>query len=117
MLTHIPSLAALESPDDRWLDAELRLADLRAQLVAICALTDHIDRLARPENAHRLGEQTIREMGRLGCRLLEAAASQARMPRAEASGVFVRPSPSDSAARRHLGSTSTRQRRPARHSH
>jgi hypothetical protein len=92
MPMHIPSLDALESRDDRWLDAELRLARLRSELAIVRALADHIDHLAGTEPVDGLCEQVVEEMARLGCRLLEAAGSLTR-PRAEGSGVFVRGSP------------------------
>ena len=91
MVPSLPSLAALESNDDERLAAELRLADLRAQVAAVGPLAEHIERLTRHGDADRLGQQLMVEMARLGCRLLEAAAALSEAPTREGSGVFARP--------------------------
>jgi hypothetical protein len=75
MLGHLPSLAALESNDDGPLAAELRLARLRSQAAVVRALADHVEHLSRAADADVLGAQLVEEVARLGCRLLEAAAS------------------------------------------
>lgn len=72
--------------------AELRLARLRAQVAIVRAIADHIDHFARPGEADALSSQLVEEMARLGCRLLEAAASVTRAPASEDSGVFARSS-------------------------
>jgi hypothetical protein len=90
----LPSIAALTSNNDGPLTAELRLAELRAQLAVVRTLADHIEHLARPGDTEGLGEQLVEEMARLGCRVLEAAAALAgAYP--EESGVFARRSSSD----------------------
>jgi hypothetical protein len=95
MVKHIPSLDVSRPDDDRWLDADLRLARLRSQLAAVRALSSRIDHLTSAEHAVSLGGQVIEEIARLGCRLLEAAASLTEVPRPEASGVFIRRSAID----------------------
>jgi hypothetical protein len=86
MPPHIPSLATLESDDERRLAEELRLARLRSQAAVVRAIADQVERLSREE----LGAQLIEEMARLGCHLLEAAASLVAPPQVEDSGVFPR---------------------------
>jgi|SRR5579872_4075351 len=94
MNQHIPSPGAMESNDKRPLAADPRLARLRSQVALVHTLADHVERLTRFGEADGLGEQLIEEIARLGCRLLEAAASLAESPPSEDSGVFVRrPSP------------------------
>lgn len=44
MSRHMPSVDALESTDDRRLDAELRLARVREQLAIVRTITDRIER-------------------------------------------------------------------------
>jgi hypothetical protein len=89
MLGHIPSLETLESTDDDRLTVELRLTRLRSQLAVVRTLVDEVDQLVRPGAADGLG-QLIEETARLGCRLLEAAASLASAQPREHSGVFAR---------------------------
>jgi hypothetical protein len=90
MLKRVPSLSAMESNDDGRLAAELRLDRLRSQAAIIRTLADHVEHLARPADADGLGEQLIEEMARLGCRLLEAAASLTESRRSDDGGVFAR---------------------------
>jgi hypothetical protein len=91
MIPNLPSLSALESNDDDRLEAELRLANLRAQVAAVAPLAEHIERLTRRGDVDRVGQQLIVEMTRLGCRLLDAAATLSEAPTSEDSGVFARP--------------------------
>ena len=93
MLAHISSLAVLESNDNRQPSLELQLARLRAQVAVVRTLADHIEHFARPDNTDGVSEQLIEEMARLGCRLLEAAASMTRALAPKESGVFARYSP------------------------
>jgi hypothetical protein len=51
MLAHTLSLTALESNDKRQPTLELQLARLRAQVAVVRTLADHVEYLARPENA------------------------------------------------------------------
>jgi hypothetical protein len=90
MLVPILSLSTLESDDEDRLAAELGLARLRSQLAVIRTLADHIEHLARPQDTDGLGHQIVEEMARLGCRLIEAAASLTQSPRSDESGVFER---------------------------
>jgi hypothetical protein len=66
-------------------------------VAVIRTLADRAEHLARLGEADELSEQLIEEIARLGCRLLEAAASLTKSPRSEDSGVFARPAPSGSA--------------------
>jgi hypothetical protein len=86
----LPSVATLESSDDGELTAELRLVRLRAQMAVVRTLTDHIEQLARAGDADGVSWQLIEVIARLGCRLLEAAASMTRSPHSEDSGIFPR---------------------------
>lgn len=99
MVVHVASPRAPEPNDDGRLAADPRLRRLRSQVAVIRALADEIEVLARPKDADGLSEQIIEEMARLGCRLLEAAASLAEPRRPEDSGVFARLASSDSSAR------------------
>ena len=90
MFAHIPSLATLESGDDRQLAADLGLVRVRSQVGAIRTLVDRADELAQPGATGELSEELIEEMARLGCRLLEAAASLAESRRTGESGAFSR---------------------------
>jgi len=90
MLAHIPSVATLESDDERRLARELRLARLRSQVAVVRAIADQVEHLSRAGDGDGLGEQLIEEMARLGCRLLEAAGSMAEPPSVEDSGIFAR---------------------------
>ncbi len=90
MLAHMPSLATLESDDDDRLGAELQLAHLRSQVAVVRTVCDEVEHLAQPRDADSLRAQLVEEMARLGCRLLEAAASLTERPRSEDSGVFAR---------------------------
>jgi hypothetical protein len=88
---HAPIPAsALEGDYECRLAAELRLARLRSQLAVIRTLADHVEHLARPQDTDGLGQQIIEEMARLGCQLLEAAASLTQSRRSDESGVFAR---------------------------
>jgi hypothetical protein len=86
----LPSLASLEATDDQQLGRELTLARLRAQVAVVRTLTDHIERFAQVADVEGLGEQVVEEMGRLGCRLVDAAAAMSVPRRPEESGVFLR---------------------------
>jgi hypothetical protein len=55
-----------------------RLARLRAQAAVVRTLAEHVDHCTSSRKAHWLTEQLIEEMARLGCRILEVAASMAR---------------------------------------
>jgi hypothetical protein len=90
MPAHLPSLAALESDDDVRLAAEVRLARLRSQAAIVHALADQVDHLSRAADAEGLGDQLVEEIARLGCRLLETAASLTGTTRRGDSGVFAR---------------------------
>jgi hypothetical protein len=90
-VSYLPSVASLEALDDRQLGAEVGLAQLREQVVVVRALADQIERLAEVADAGALRERVVEAVARLGCQLLEVAASMAASERSEASGVFLRP--------------------------
>jgi hypothetical protein len=94
MIEHVPSLATLETNDDRQLMDELRLSRLRSKLAAIRALVDLIDDFIRQESTDGFGEQVVEETVRLGCELFETAASMTRTLGPDESGVFALPLPS-----------------------
>jgi hypothetical protein len=99
MVAHaLPSVASLEADDDARISAELGLARLREQVDYVRAITEHIDRFARPAEAENLTEQLIEEMARLGCRLCETTAF-ARLAKSDRqSGTFLRTSSCAAAA-------------------
>jgi hypothetical protein len=89
MLSQIPSLAG---PYDGGSPAlERRCQRIRSQVAVIRALADHAEGLSRTVDADAVADQLVEEMARLGCRLLEAAASLATPAPPEDSGVFARP--------------------------
>jgi hypothetical protein len=90
MFVHIPSLAALESSDDSQLAADLQIVRVRSQVGVIRTLVNRADELTQPRDAGELSEQIIEEMTRLGCRLLEVAASLTESPHPGESGIFLR---------------------------
>jgi hypothetical protein len=90
MLAHIPSLAAPEPTDDRPLAADPRLVRVRSQVAVIRTLADRADHLVRSGEAGEVSEQLVEEMARLGCQLLEAAASLTeKSPPSGDSGIFA----------------------------
>jgi len=80
------SAASPEATEHPELDAELKLARVRAQVAVVRTLTDHIERFAHVADLEGLREQVVEEMARLECRLYEA--SMAKRGRPEQSGVF-----------------------------
>jgi hypothetical protein len=90
MSVHLPSLDVLESNDDERLGEELQLARLRSQVAVVRTIADEVEHLARPRDANGLKAQLAEEMARLGCRLLETAASLTEPARSEGSGIFAR---------------------------
>jgi hypothetical protein len=55
-----------------------QLVRLREQVAVVRAIADHVDAFARPGDVDELGDQVIEEAARLGCRLLETAATMIR---------------------------------------
>ena len=80
----------LESNDDARLATERRLVGLRSEAAVVRALADEVERLSREAEADGMARQLIEEMGRLGSRLLDAAAAFRKAPSVEDSGVFAR---------------------------
>jgi hypothetical protein len=95
----LPSVATLEANDDPRLASELRVVHLRTQAAIVRTLADHVERFARVEDMDGLGDQLAEEIARLGCRLLDAAASMTMVSAEEASGVFLRLACADTASR------------------
>jgi ribosomal protein L29 len=73
-------LVPSEPKDEDCQATELQLTRLRAQVAIVRMLTDQIEHFARAKHIDGLSEQLIEEMRRLGCRLIEAAASMTRAP-------------------------------------
>jgi CheY-like chemotaxis protein len=89
MPSNIPSLAGPH--DGGCLPLERRCERIRSQVAIIRALADHAEALSRAVDADAVADQLVEEMFRLGCRLLEAAASLATSAPPLHSGVFARP--------------------------
>jgi hypothetical protein len=76
MKTHLPSIEALVASDHGVLDQELRWLAVREQAARVRALAERIECVAaRPGSAEA---PLVEELGRLGCRALEAAASMSK---------------------------------------
>jgi hypothetical protein len=80
------------SEDTALRDAKRRLGRLISQVAVVRALADNVEALARPAASGGLDGQLVEEMARLGCLVLETAASLAALPEATCrdSGVFER---------------------------
>jgi hypothetical protein len=91
MRAHIPSVETLESNDDDRLREDLQLARLRSQVAVVRTIADQVEHLAHARAAEGVRAQLAEEMARLGCHLLEAAASLADPTPSDDSGVFARP--------------------------
>ena len=91
MPAHTPS-SPPHSPDAVRLEAEIQLGPLYSQVAVVRALADQVEFLARSAISGGLDEQLVEEMTRLGCRLLESAASLSKVAVSvpEDSGVFGR---------------------------
>jgi len=72
--THLPSLRALQTSDDEQLREELDLLAVREQVAVVRTFADELERLTSRESTRPL--RTVRGgAARLGCRILEAAAT------------------------------------------
>jgi len=78
MKTHLPSLRALQTPDDEPLREELSLLVVREQVAVVRAFTDEVERLTFGGRMCGTYEQLVEELARLGCRILETAATASR---------------------------------------
>jgi hypothetical protein len=87
MPVHFPSLPTPRSGDDT---SAKHLGRLRSHAAVIRSLADEVECISRAGDAEGLGEQLIEEMARLGCRLLETAATLTESLPPENSGVFAR---------------------------
>ena len=86
------SAASPEATEHPELDAELKLARVRAQVAVVRTLTDHIERFAHVADLEGLREQVVEEMARLECRLYEASmAKRGVQNRAGSSDAVWRP--------------------------
>jgi hypothetical protein len=92
MSAHPPPAHESNPPDHARLELEVRLERLASQVAVVRTLADNVETLARLTRAGGLEKQLVEEMARLGCRLLETAATLAALPEAssEESGVFAR---------------------------
>jgi|HubBroStandDraft_5_1064220.scaffolds.fasta_scaffold150277_2 hypothetical protein len=78
MKTHLPSLRALQSSDDQPLREELSLLAVREQVAVVRAFADEVERLTFGGRMCGPYEQLVEELARLGCRILETAATASR---------------------------------------
>jgi hypothetical protein len=77
--THLPSLRALQTSDDEQLHEEFSLLAVREQVAIVRALADELERLTAQGRMRGRCEQFVEELARLGCRILETAATASRM--------------------------------------
>jgi hypothetical protein len=75
MMSHLPSIRALDTADDLLLGNELRCLAIREQAGVVRALADHLERLDPPGAGLGVRRQLVEELARLGCRILETAAA------------------------------------------
>lgn len=75
MPVHLPSIEALLSGDDRLLHQELGGLAVRRQTAVVRALLDQLECLSPLSAIEGLRAQLVEELARLGCTMLEAAAS------------------------------------------
>jgi hypothetical protein len=75
MSRHLPSVHALCAPEDGLLHQELRCLAVREQAALVRALAAELECLAPWGATLSRRQQLVEELARLGCRLLEAAAS------------------------------------------
>jgi hypothetical protein len=73
--THLPSLRALQTSDDEQLHEEFSLLAVREQVAIVRALADELERLTAQGRMRGRCEQFVEELARLGCRILETAAT------------------------------------------
>jgi hypothetical protein len=89
MPVNFPSLLMPRSGDDTQAFAK-HLGRLRSHAAIVRTLADEVECISRAGDAEGLGEQLVEEMARLGCRLLETAATLTESLPPEDSGVFGR---------------------------
>jgi hypothetical protein len=75
---HLPSLRALQASDDERLREELCLLAVREQVAVVRTFADELERLTSRGRIRGLYEQLVEELARLGCRILETAATASR---------------------------------------
>ncbi len=75
MKVHLPSVEALTSGDDRLLHQELGGLAVRRQTAVVRALLDQMECLSALSAIEGLRAQLVEELARLGCTILEAAAT------------------------------------------
>jgi len=81
MLSHIPSLATLDSNDDELFAAELRFARFQSQVAILRKLADQVEQLGPPREFDTSGQELMEEIAQLGCRVLQATRPSAWSPR------------------------------------
>ena len=84
----LPTVDALRSLDEGWLDCELRLASVREQAALVRALMDQVERFADVPCQAPVA-QLAEEMSRLGQSALAAASVFAGEPAARESAVVL----------------------------
>jgi hypothetical protein len=105
---HLPSLRALQTSDDERLREELYLLAVREQVAVVRAFADELERLTSRGRTRALYEQLVEELARLGCRILETAATASRMAE-PATPVDARPLRQDREASPHGPPTPKRE--------
>ncbi len=71
----LPSLCALHTRDGERLRDALDLLVVRQQVAVVRAFADELERMAARGSSETLRPQLVEELARLGCRILEAAAT------------------------------------------
>jgi hypothetical protein len=75
MRTHLPSIEALVAGDDRRLHEELSGLSVRKQTAVVRMLMDQLEVVSPWSAVEGVRAQLVEELARLGCLILQAAAS------------------------------------------
>ena|GEM_PF-3192909 len=83
-MTKPPPVRTPYASDDERLREELRVLAVREQTALVRALADELEHLAPWGTTGGLRQQLVEELARLGCRIIETAATLARVADLEA---------------------------------